>query len=707
MASRHLRALAALLAVAALAAGCHRENAARFDGAPVILISIDTLRADHLSVYGAKVVDTPAIDRLAGDGIVFENAYAHVPLTFPSHTTILTGQLPYQNGVRSNIGYTLDPKAHPSLPRLLAARGYATGGAVSAYVLRGETGLRPLFDFYDDSMEVWEQAALGSLQRRGDETARVALRWVDGVKARPFFLFFHLFEPHTPYEPVEPFRSKYANPYDGEIATADAIVGRFLAELDQRGLYDRALIILCSDHGEGLGQHGEAEHGVLLYREVLHVPLIVKLPGRKLAGKRVAAPAQLVDILPTVTGAVGAATPPNLPGMSLIALAEGSAQRQIYSETMYPRLHLGWSDLRSLTDARDHYIDSPAPELYDVVNDPQETRNIREQERRAARALADQLAKIPLNLQAQQSADSEEQARLKSLGYLTGATPAGNGPLLNPRDHIAVLARIQQTWALNGQGRYAEAADLCRAILRDYPNLVDVEFQLADNLRRIGRPKEALDTYRDAIRRSPQLIDSAAIEIAKTDLDVGDLQAATLNAQQAMKLNPDEAHLVLAAVAQAKQDWPGAEREARLALGAPDRPRVPALIFLARVLAQQQKLDDALATIERAAARVAQQGAHPVPTLASTRGDILARMGRNQDAESAFREEMAKFPATTEAYTRLAVLLASEHRFGEIEPTLEAMVRASPRPGTYLLAAQTMHNLGNEAGARAFRARAR
>src|SRR6476469_2773084 len=285
------------LLIALVAAGCNRSSADRFSNAPVILFSIDTLRADHLSSYGAKLVETPAIDRLAADGIVYENAYSHVPLTFPSHVTMLTGLLPFDNGVRSNIGYTLDPNAHATLPRLLAAHGYATGGAVSAYVLRGETGLASIFDFYDDSMEVWESATLGALQRHGDETVRVAENWLDGVHDKPFFLFLHLFEPHSPYEPVEPFRSKYTNPYDGEIATADAIVGRFLADLDRRGLYDKALIILAGDHGEGLGDHGESEHGVLLYREVLHVPLIVKLPGGKLARRRVAAPAQLIDIL--------------------------------------------------------------------------------------------------------------------------------------------------------------------------------------------------------------------------------------------------------------------------------------------------------------------------------------------------------------------------------------------------------------------------
>ena len=684
---------------------CHQRETLAVSQAPVILISIDTLRADHLTSYGAKLVDTPAIDRLASDGILYENAYAHVPLTFPSHVTMMTGVLPYENGVRSNIGYSIDRNARPTLPTLLKEKGYATGAAVSAYVLRGETGLGPLFDHYDDSMEVWESATLGALQRGGDVSARSAIAWIDGAGSKPFFFFLHLFEPHSPYEPVEPFKSRYANPYDGEIATVDAILGRFLAELDKRGLYDKSIIILTGDHGEGLGEHGEAEHGVLLYREVLHVPLIVKLPGKRLAGKRVAAPAQLADILPTVTKAVGARTPAGLPGTSLVDLAENGVPRSIYSETLYPRLHLGWSQLRSLTDTRNQYIESPAPELFDVVADPRETRNVRDEHRREARALADNLAKVPLNLQAQKPATTEEMARLSALGYLSSAASNTSGPLRNPRDHIQVLARIQQTFVLNQEGRYRESVALCRDILRDYPDLVDVYSQLAGNLRHLGRTDEALQAYRDAVRRSPQLVDSMAIEIAKLELDRGDLKAAELNAQQAMKLTPDEAHLVLAAGAQARRDLPGAERVARGALGPPDRPRVPAIILLAKILAEEQKLDEALGTIERAVARVSAGGAHAVPTLSATRGDILARMGRNQEAEAAFRDEIARFPETTDAYVRLALLLAAEHRFAEIAPTLEAMVQASPRPATYYLAAREMHDLGNDEAARTFRRR--
>ncbi|HVS31857.1 MAG TPA: sulfatase-like hydrolase/transferase [Thermoanaerobaculia bacterium] len=689
-----------------LLAFCTGEQRRSLSEPPIILISIDTLRADRLAAYGSNRVATPAIDRLAADGIVFENAYAQAPLTLPSHASMLTGKLPYQTGVRSNIGYRLDA-ATPSLPKLLAARGYTTGGAISAYVLRGETGIGPMFDFYDDSLEVFESASLGALQRNGDETVRAALGWLDGVRDKPPFLFLHLFEPHTPYEAVEPFKSRYSDPYDAEIATVDAILERFLGELRRRDLYDRALIVLTSDHGEGLGDHGEAEHGVLLYREVLHVPLILKLPKGEWRGKRVTAPAGLTDLLPTLAAAVGAKVPDGLEGVSLIDLATGRAtpDRSIYSETMYPRLHLGWSELRSLTDARHHFIESPDSELFDVVADPAEKRNIREDRRREYRALADQLRSMPLNLTVQSNADPEEMARLAALGYLSGQASAGDGPRRNPRDHIGVLARVQQTFVLNQQGRYRESIELCREILGDYPDLVDVYNQLAGNLRRLGRLQEARDTYREAIRRSPQLVDSLAIEVAKVELDLGDLKAAELNAQQAMKLNPAEAHLIIAAVAMKQRDFQKAEREARLALDREDRPRVPALILLARILVEQGRLNDALAAADRAATRIREDGAAVVPTLASTRGDILARMGRIAEAETALREEIARFPTTTDAYVRLALLYASQRRFQEITPTLEAMVKASPTPAAYALAARAMSDFGNDAGAREFQRR--
>lgn len=699
------RPLVVMAAVAALfLAGCSRSEKPAAQG-PIILISVDTLRADRLPAFGYTRLQAPATDRLAADGIVFENAYAHVPLTLPSHVTMITGQLPYQTGIRSNIGFRFDSKSALSLPRALAERGYATGAAVSSYVLRAETGLGDMFDFYEDSLPVHESATLGALQRSGDETTRIALRWIDGLGARPYFLFLHLFEPHSPYEAPEPFRSRYRDPYDAEVASTDAILGRLFAELDRRGMYEGATIILVSDHGEGLGDHGEAEHGVLLYREVLHVPLIVKLPGKRLAGRRVPDPAQLIDLLPTVLSLAGASVPEKLAGTSLLDLAEGRGgrDRTVYSETLYPRLHLGWSELRSLTNARHHYIESPAPELFDITVDPAEKNDRRDVERREAFALSKQLAAVPLNFEAAQPADPEERQRLAALGYLSGAAAGDHaGPRLNPRDHVGVLARMEQAFQLNRQGRYEESIVLSRGILREYPDLVDVHTHLAGTLRRVGRLDEALEAYREAIRRSPQLVDSLAMEVGKLALDMGDLDAAELNAKQTMKLNPAEAHLLLAGVALERRDLATAEKEARLAIGSGDNPRIPALILLARVLAERGKLQEALQFIDTAQGK-ASSSAVRVPTLESTRGDILARLGRTQEAEEAFRREIATFPTTRLAYVRLVILLASQKRFETIEPTLRAMIDASPSPGTYRLAARVASDLGNEKLAATYR----
>ncbi|HZI64276.1 MAG TPA: tetratricopeptide repeat protein, partial [Thermoanaerobaculia bacterium] len=513
---------------------------------------------------------------------------------------------------------------------------------------------------------------------------------------------------HTPYEPPEPFRSRYRDSYVGEIAAADAIVGRFLDGLRQRGRYDGALIVLLSDHGEGLGDHGEKEHGVLLYRESLHVPLIVKLPGGRRGGTRVAAPAALIDVFPTVCTAVGVACPPGLPGRSLLGgVAADAAERQIYSESLYARIHLGWSELRSLIDARYHYISGPDPELYDIAVDPGETRNLRDEARRELRAREAGLVEIPLRLEAPAAVDPEEAARLAALGYLGNVASEPSGPPRDPKQHVRELERVGRAHELTRQGRLVEAVELCRDILREYPELVDIHTQLAATLRRLGRHDEALAAYREAIRLAPHLLDTLAVEIGKLELDLGRLEQAELNARQALAAYPLEAHLLLAGVELARRDLSAAEREARQAVGEASSPRLAALVFLARVLVEQGRLPEAFQAVDDAAARIGSSGARPLPTLEATRGDVLARLGRSAEAEAAFRREIELFPRTTEAYVRLAILLAEQRRFGEIEPTLEAMVRAAPAPRSFQLAAKTLEDLGNVRAAASFRRRAR
>ncbi|MGA7614592.1 MAG: sulfatase-like hydrolase/transferase, partial [Thermoanaerobaculia bacterium] len=549
-----MRRLVLLLALLSLLASCARERqsvpspaaAAIAPGAPVILISVDTLRADHLPAYGYRGVATPAIDALRRDAILFENAYSQVPLTLPSHSSILSGLLPADDGVRDNLGYRFDASKHPTIPSLLHEEGYATGAAVSAYVLRGETGLAPAFDFYDSNIEVRRDEALGRLQRPGTETIAIAKEWIGARESKPFFFFLHLFEPHTPYDPPEPFRTKYAaNPYDGEIAAVDSELADFLGWLRSEGIYDRAIIVFLSDHGEGLGDHGEEEHGIFLYREAIHVPLMLKLPGRKRAGETVAAPVALIDVLPTLAQLTGFSPPADAKGVSLLASANAApgSQRTIFSETMYPRLHLGWSELRSLVSEHLHFIDAPSPELYDVVSDPHEKSNIASEQRRQLATLKTAIAPFRRSLETPQQIDPEEAKKLAALGYL-GSSSTPEGPLPDPKERIGDLAVMDEAWTLAKSGHSDTAIRKFESFLQKNPGVMDAWIELAGLCERSGRLGEAASSYRRAIALSPASSAGPALSLGWVYLQMGELDQAATHASIGVASDPHDAELL-------------------------------------------------------------------------------------------------------------------------------------------------------------------
>jgi choline-sulfatase len=468
---------------------------------PLVLVSIDTLRSDHLPAYGYRGVATPAIDALRADGILFARAYSPIPLTTPSHASILTGLPPPGHGVRDNAGYRLETARLPYLPRLLREAGYATGAAVSAYSLRGSAGFADGFDLYDDAIPVRPRAGLGGLQRPGEETLAALTPWLRSVAGRPFFLFLHLFEPHTPYAPPEPFASRYpASPYDGEIAAADRVVGELLAELRRLGVYDGAAVVLLADHGEGLGDHGEDEHGILLYRESLQVPLIVKLPGSRLAGKAVAAPAGLIDVAPTFLALAGLPVPPQMPGVSLVDLASGAApERSLYAETFYARFHFGWSELTSLIDGRYQFLDGPDPELYDLTADPGERTNLVRRERRVAAGMRQALAARVRPPEAPAPVDEATRKALAALGYAGGTGAEAAGPLPDPKSRLGTLGDLKAGLAAYGAGDFAAAAAALGRATAANPGALDAWDYLARALTELGKPEEALAAYRRAI----------------------------------------------------------------------------------------------------------------------------------------------------------------------------------------------------------------
>ncbi len=692
-----------------LVMSCRRSDAPQrlaaigaFPSAPVIVISIDTLRADHLPLFGYKAVETPNIDALRRDGILFTSAWSHVPLTLPSHLTMLTGTLPIDTGVRDNIGYRF--AAHgSSLPELLHANGYATGAAVSAYVLRGETGLRSLFDDYDDGVTFQPGVTLGEIQRPGNLTAASAVRWIDAHRGKPFFFLLHLFEPHAPYNPPEPARSRFQNPYDGEIATADAITGDFITALKKSGIYDRAIIVLLSDHGEGLGDHGEKEHGILLYRESLHVPLIVKLPKNTAANATVDAPVGLIDVMPTILRLTIGKVPAALKGASLFAAAS-LPDRRIFSETMYPRLHLGWSDLRSLAGANHHFIDAPHPELYDLRRDPAETKNIANEERREYASFRAAIDRFPRALQAPSQVDPEEAKKLAALGYLTAQT-SPSGPLLDPKEHIGELTMLQQASQQLTEGENEAAIAKLRAILARNPNFTDALVQLGGAYESAGRYAEAADTYKQVLARNPAMSEVVALSLASVYLNLGRYGEARSHAALALERSPGAAHLLLGRIAFAQRDDATAEREARAASSDPHFAPQAAML-MSESLVRRGRAADAVAILENAKRAMDASAAEPPRGFEADLAGAYVHSGRTAEAETSLREEIRRYPHDPRAYGDLAAILVLQGKVDAAQEVMQQLVAAIPSRTSYDLAAELFDHFHQPALASQWRARA-
>src|SRR6185295_8826607 len=522
------------------------------------------------------------------------------------------------------------------------------------------------------------------------------------VGDRPFFLFVHLYDPHSPYAPPEPFASRYPLPYDGEIATADAAVGELLEELRHRGLYDRAIIALLSDHGEGLGDHGESEHGLLLYREALQVPLLLKLPGGHRGGSRVEEPVQLVDVFPTLLALAGVERRGKEPLAGRSLLVRGRQPRDLYAETYYPRLHFGWSELASVIRDRYHYIHGPAPELFDLAADTAERHDVLREQRRVyaeLRRVAETNAKPLVGPAAE---DVETQKRLAALGYAASAARVAPGEALpDPRQRIHTLAQLQEAVNLMNQQRYLKAVPLLQRLTAESPHMVDAWEQLGVALQAAGRLEESLAAYQQALENSAGA-SHVAVSAGAVLLALGRNDEAKAHAELALAASPALAHDLLARVALAGGDLAAAAREARAALAAGGE-RVPPLVTLAGVQTKAGELDEALRTLRQAEEEVRRQGGDQrVTGLQQARGDLLARLGRGAEAEAAFLGEIRDSPASLRAYSGLAMLYAAQGRADEAVSALQRMVEANGgSPAAYAEAVRTLRALGDRQDAAA------
>jgi arylsulfatase A-like enzyme/Tfp pilus assembly protein PilF len=535
-----------------------RKNTGPANPAPtrppsVVLITLDTVRADHLACYGYRRIETPTIDGLAREGVRFNYAYAQVPLTLPSHTVILTGTYPIFNGVRDLTSPGL-VAAVPTLAEILGRYGYQTAAFVSSFVLNSMWGLRRGFEVYDDATDVTAGSSHNPslLERRGDHTVDRALAWLDSHSGQTFFLWVHLYDPHSPYHPPEPYFSRYASHlYDGEIAFDDVQLGRLFAGLRRLGLYDRALILAAGDHGESLGEHGEAEHGFLIYNATLRVPLIVKLPGSVPRPGVINDPVGLVDVAPAIAEVCGVPleSTQSFQGHSLLRLLEHQSQNPspaVYAESYYSRSSFGWHELRALITPQFKYIDAPRAELYALKEDPEEMHNLAPSRSSLAAALRetlDSLAGRFVNARTAESSprlDSETLEKLRSLGYIgyEASSARGDSRLArtDPKDKIGVVNQLLRASNLTSVNRFSEAEDVFKGLERAEPDLYIVAFERGENLLNWGNAEAAIGELHKALALNPGF-DQAWVALGRAAFVLAHNKEATDALQLALRLN--------------------------------------------------------------------------------------------------------------------------------------------------------------------------
>ncbi len=536
-----------------VAAGCAAPAPGPAPAAPanLLLITLDTVRADRIGAYGYPAAETPHLDRLAREGLRFEQAAATAPLTLPSHATILTGLLPSRHGVRNNGAGALSPTVETLATRLSAA-GYRTGAFVGSFVLDRRFGLARGFATYDDEIERGPRAGSLEAERPGSLVVDRALAWLARLDdPRPFFAWVHLYDAHAPYAPAPPFSDRHpGRPYDAEIASVDHEVGRLLAGLGERAA--RTVVAVTADHGEGLGDHGELTHGLLLYESTLRVPLLLTAPGFLPAGRSVADPVSLADLAPTLAGVLGLEfAPPQLAGRDLgAALRDGGRlpRADLYAETEYPR-SFGWSALAALRRGDLKYIAAPRPEVYDLGADAAESRNLLAEDGAAAPELQARLAALRGGEPAPTVAapgDSEMRARLASLGYLgagTAAPPSDGRASKDPKDMVGLFQGLEQARQAMEDGRLVPAAEqLAQLVAADPANPV-FRGTLAEALRRAGRRREAIPLYREVVATIPE-DPQAWYNLAVTLQEAGEADEAARALAEALRRDPGhpEAH---------------------------------------------------------------------------------------------------------------------------------------------------------------------
>lgn len=667
-------AVVTICGVVAAAGGWWFARASAPVNGPIVLVTIDALRADRLRAYGYADSRTPAIDTLAADGIVFERAYAHVPQTLPAHAALLTGRLPFDTGVRDAAGPPL-PDTVRTIAEMLQDRGYATGAVVSSWLLRRDTGIAQGFTFFDGEMPAGDNGADRALLREGTDAEQVAERWFDSIGTSRAFLFLNLAEPHAPHTPPERFSD--LSPYDGEVAHADETVGRLVRYLKAHQLYDRATIILVADHGEGLGDHGEQTHGLLAYDEVLRVPLVMKLPGGEHGGQRVGVPVQHIDLVPTILDLANAPGAGNLSGRSLRPLFDGASipEAPIYAESRFGAFRFGWAPILSIVDGQYRFISAGTHrELYDVVADPAARRNLANDRPDIVARLQQRLSAIVARQApaAEMPVTPSDRERFEALGYvgIPAAVPADTGGTpAPPLARVAFIEEYRHAVSLVAARQWERAIAAFRALVNEEPQSSDLWMQFGRTAARGERHEPALEAYAQVLAlggdAAPSHLAMAGSLLRLRRLDDAASHARdVLGDSRSSAVQKAEAHEVLARVALTRRDREEARAEAARAEGL-DAGR-PVMAFVeGRIAFDESRWADASAAFQAALQSATRSGRAPLTDLRVFAAESLVRLTRFEEAESLFVAELRVFPANPRARAGLQSLYRTTGRVAD------------------------------------------
>jgi choline-sulfatase len=637
------RIVCALLALVALRAAAQTSEKPALN---LVLITIDTLRADHLGCYGYKQIKTPNIDGLAADGVRFEHAFTPVPVTLPSHSAMLTGTYPMLSGMHDFSGNKLSPQ-QPTLAAVLKQAGYATGAVIGAAVLDSRFGLNQGFDFYYDHFDFnrLDETNLDEMERPGNVVADLALEWLGKNSQKKFFLWMHLYDPHYPYRPPEPYSREYAaQPYDGEIAFADEQVGRLLRFLKEKGLYQNTMIVLTGDHGESLGEHGEKTHGFFIYNATMRVPMIIRLPDKS-SVQTISDPVSTVDLMPTMLSAAGVEVPAQVQGTSLLPALQGKPadhDRNLYGETFLPRLHFNWSELRGTENTKYHFIAAPRPELYDLAKDPGEVHNLLPEKKAVAEEMRAKLAALIREYSAGQELaektglDPALMERLKSLGYagFSGGSDLTitNRDLPDPKDRVATYELITDAIADSQHGRYPESIEKLKTVIKTEPKSVPAHYLQGLNYYRSKMFPEAVDELQKAVGLSPDY-SLAVFNLGMAQAHAGQIDPAIVSLQRALQLdatNFEAAFNLGVAYLQKKQLEPAAQAFRQSVAINPDFARGHRA--LGETLMYQGKLDEAIAELRRAVELAPEE-----PGMHESLARALSAKGLTEEADQEMR----------------------------------------------------------------------